>query len=251
MSLLTRKQKRRSTKRFAYGIDIKSINYKRLLAYISILSVLVGLGWMFRPSSFPVHNVKIFGNLHYLPEETVADIVSPHLNGGFFAVNVSNLRQQLVELPWVVHADVRRVWPGQVVIRIKEHIPAAFWQDSALLSQDGVLFSPESLTKVEVNMPRLYGPSSQHHDVWTQYLLLDKHVSPLGLHIVRCEMASRGAWQIQLSNGIIVVLGTQDIFSRLKRFVTAYQKLLHTKQNQIDYVDLRYTSGMSVGWRQG
>lgn len=227
-----------------------SLNPRRTLGFLLALGVFIGIGWLFRPSAFPISNVKIFGNLAYLSEPEIANVVSPHIKRGFFAVKVSNLRQQLVELPWVNHADVRRVWPGQLVIRIHEHTPATFWRNDALISVDGEMFAPATIANVKA-LPHLWGPKLQHEAVWAQYLRFKTMVTPLGLSIERCEMASRGAWQLQLSNHIVVVLGTQDIESRLQRFVRAYQKTLHEKQDRIEYVDLRYTSGMSVGWRKG
>jgi cell division protein FtsQ len=248
-----RKAKRHHTakQKNIFANVLAQVNPKRFCAFIVVFSVLGVLVWFFRPSGFPISNVKIFGNLHYVSEQKISDLVAPQLNNGFFGVKVSNLRQQLIELPWIEHVDVRRVWPGQLVLRIKEHIPAAFWQLDGLLSEKGTLFLPETLNNIEgISLPHLIGPQNQYEKVWLQYLALNKQILPLGLSIVRCELAPRGAWRIQLSNDIIVVLGTHDIDLRLTRFITAYQKVLKDKQDQIDYVDLRYTSGMSVGWRK-
>jgi cell division protein FtsQ len=46
-----------------------------------------------------------------------------------------------------------------------------------------------------------------------------------------------------------IVLGTNDILTRLRRFVHAYEKQLHMRQKDLAYVDLRYTSGMAIGWK--
>jgi len=65
------------------------------------------------------------------------------------------------------------------------------------------------------------------------------------------ELASRGAWQIMVAPDLLVILGTTDLPSRLTRFVNAYEKGLKTQVGKVAYIDMRYSSGMAVGWKSG
>jgi cell division protein FtsQ len=51
-----------------------------------------------------------------------------------------------------------------------------------------------------------------------------------------------------LENNLKIVLGTRAVLPRLRSFVRAYDKLISQRPNEIAYIDLRYTSGMAVGW---
>jgi cell division septal protein FtsQ len=46
-----------------------------------------------------------------------------------------------------------------------------------------------------------------------------------------------------------VILGTHEKKQRLYRFVKAYNQSLKKDQASIAYVDMRYTTGMAVGWK--
>lgn len=66
---------------------------------------------------------------------------------------------------------------------------------------------------------------------------------------MRLELAQRGSWRFRLDNGMQVILGTHEKKQRLHRFVKAYNQSLKKDQASIAYVDMRYTTGMAVGWK--
>lgn len=205
--------------------------------------------WCFDSDNFPISSVKLVGDKKYLSEKDLAESVMSALGPGFFRLKVSTLQQQLLSLPWIKQADVRKVWPAQIVVNFEEHVPAARWGEEGLMSQSGVLFDPTDSNHVFSVLPLLQGPEGKHIQVWQQYLEMKRSLAPLGLHVKSVTLAPRGAWQISLSNGIKVLLGTDDITIRLKRFVYAYEKELSSRVREIAYVDLRYTSGMAIGWK--
>jgi cell division protein FtsQ len=61
-------------------------------------------------------------------------------------------------------------------------------------------------------------------------------------------LSERFAWQVQLNNGIKLNLGRQEFINRLQRFINLYP-LLQQDERDINYVDLRYDTGMAVGWQ--
>ena len=60
----------------------------------------------------------------------------------------------------------------------------------------------------------------------------------------------RGAWTVLLSNGIGVRLGSQDVDIRLARFFEALDSVVAPVAVDVQFVDMRYTNGFSVGWKQ-
>ena len=66
------------------------------------------------------------------------------------------------------------------------------------------------------------------------------------LAIEELLLSERFAWDVKLSNEIRLRLGRSEFINRLQRFVDLYP-ILQTKS--VDYVDLRYDTGLAVGWK--
>jgi len=73
----------------------------------------------------------------------------------------------------------------------------------------------------------------------------------LGLRVAALRLDARGAWEFGLSNGVSVRLGRRQVDERIERFMQVGAKVIAGRASKIDYVDMRYTNGFSVGWRKG
>lgn len=240
--------------RYVKSTKKKTSSLHKLSVYTSgllVIGVFIAVYWLMSGNRFPITAVKVIGERQHVSSTQLHNMIFPHIQAGFFSVKVSNLQQQLLLLPWIKQVDIRRVWPGQLVVRISEHKPAAIWNQTSILSADGDIITPSEGDIKTLNLPHFLGPQNKQELVWQQYLSMEEAISGLHLHISTLKLAERGAWEIVLNNGVRVILGTQDIDIRLNRFVKAYKKEFSRKSNNISYVDLRYTSGMAVGWKQG
>lgn len=68
------------------------------------------------------------------------------------------------------------------------------------------------------------------------------------MDIAELSLSERFAWQVQLKNGIELNLGRQEFIDRLQRFIDVYP-LLTQQEKAVKYVDLRYDTGVAVGWK--
>ena len=68
------------------------------------------------------------------------------------------------------------------------------------------------------------------------------------MRLTRVELDPRGAWELELANGVEVRLGRMDLEARLERFLRVASPLVATRQGEIAYIDMRYSNGFSVGW---
>ena len=82
------------------------------------------------------------------------------------------------------------------------------------------------------------------------YSMAKAIIEPLGLSIRQLSMDSRRAYRLTLSNGIVVLLGRENMQDRLKRFARVYKKVLATRAQDIARVDTRYSNGLAVGWNK-
>lgn len=203
------------------------------------------------PVNFPIRTITFIGEQSALSFDELQEKVIGEVEPGFIRLKVTDIQSSLLLLPWIKQVDIRRIWPNKLVIKYEEHVPVARWGENGIVSATGQVFFPKGeLSQFNV-LPYLKGPSARSAYVWQQYLAMKDILAPHELQISQLTLAPRGAWHLKLNNGMTVNLGTDDIIKRLKRFVRVYKTHLQSKHHAIAYVDLRYTSGLAVGWKSG
>ncbi|MEC7378112.1 MAG: cell division protein FtsQ/DivIB [Pseudomonadota bacterium] len=166
----------------------------------------------------------------------------------YFATDLSEIKASLERRPWVESAAVRRVWPDRLVIDIREKTPLAYWTDGRLVSRTGQLFAPPN-PEVAGPLPRLAGPDERVRDVIAMARTMSDRLVARGLGFSGLALEHRGAWTLQLTNGIEVVLGRDQVEQRFERFMTVYENRLAARSNEVSRVDARYTNGVAVQWK--
>jgi len=223
-----------------------------LIVLVPLLVGSVSWGWMqlSDPATFPIKSVRIETPLKRVSKEEIRHAVSGHVNGGFMRVDVEGIRDDLESLPWVSQASVRRSWPDVLIIGVQEQKPVARWSNGGLLNARGELFQPKEEAQWTM-LPLLRGPKGTEMILMEEYQAMQGMVEPLGLRISHLTMNERRAWSLNLDNGLKLRLGRNNAHVRLLRFVRVYAKVLKPRQEKIDSVDLRYTNGFAVRWRDG
>ncbi|MCM0611038.1 cell division protein FtsQ/DivIB [Marinobacter sediminum] len=166
----------------------------------------------------------------------------------YFSTDLSEIKESLERRPWVESAAVRRVWPDRLVIDIREKKPLAYWDDGRLVSRTGELFAPEN-PQVAGRLPRLAGPDERVRDVIRMARTMSEELVGHGLSFAGLSLEERGAWTLQLANGIEVVLGRDQVEQRFERFITVYETRLASRSDEVSRVDARYTNGVAVQWK--
>ena len=62
---------------------------------------------------------------------------------------------------------------------------------------------------------------------------------------------SGGDWQLILRNGLEVLLGSEKHEARVLRLAETWEQLLAASERLPERVDLRYSNGYVVKWREG
>ena len=68
--------------------------------------------------------------------------------------------------------------------------------------------------------------------------------------LVLLPLRDRGSWFLTTEDGIEVLLGRDNLVDKMQRFMTIEQRLLQDRREMIARVDLRYSNGMAVAWRE-
>ncbi|MDZ7786853.1 MAG: cell division protein FtsQ/DivIB [Halofilum sp. (in: g-proteobacteria)] len=223
--------------------------WKTLIGVLTLAMLAGGLVWWARAVDWPIEVVRIDGPVRHTDRERMKSIMARHAEAGFAAMDLTALRRELVDLPWVREASLRRVWPDTLRVEVREHEPVAVWNDDALVSDEGVVFRPAEFSADD--LARLEGPKGQGGEMLERLRAFEQRLAPLGLKIAGLEQDARRAWRLTLGNGIVLRLGRDRVAERLARFRAVWSGVLKPRAERIAAVDLRYTNGFAVAWRDG
>jgi len=194
--------------------------------------------------------IEISGPFQRVTALQIEEAISEQIDEGFVGADIDRIRAQIMDLPWIDQARVARRWPSRISITVTEQVPAAIWGERGLLNTRGELFVAEA-RHVPAELPRLSGPDDSSAEVARRYLEVRDQLIPLGLDLRRVHLDARGSWEMTLANGIDVRLGRRDISGRTNLFLDVVANIITGRAADIDYVDMRYGNGFTIGWNSG
>ena len=248
---MTRKQaKRRKTKKAAW-FTMPKIRIGIIVAPLVAVAIVVGP--YFASASVldrPIASIEISGPFQRVTALQIEEAINADLDNGFVSADLGVIQQRIMALPWIDQAMVARRWPSRLSITVTEQVPAAIWGDSGLLNTRGELFVAAA-RHIPAELPRLSGPESRSADVARRYLAVRERLIPLGLDLRRVHLDPRGAWEMTLANGVEVRLGRRDTDARTDLFLEIVADIITSRAADIDYVDMRYSNGFTIGWNNG
>jgi cell division protein FtsQ len=224
-------------------------NIANTLMAVSVFAVLYGAAYyaVHLPGLFPLHSVRLSAAPQRVDTPEVLQAVRNEVHGNLFTVDIERLRAALEKLPWVRSVNIRREFPNRLTVQLEEHQSLARWNNAALVNRQGEVFVAES----EQVLPCFIGQGGYSKEVTQQYAQFTRQLAGLNLQVAQLAQSPRHAWQLHLSNGMVLELGSEDMQQRLDRFVSVYPYSLAGMQGSVKYVDLRYRNGFAVQLRHG
>lgn len=248
---MTRKQARKRKQRKLPKVRIPRIPFARISALAAALLVVV-LSYEFSATLLdrPIRAITIDGPFERVSALQIEEAIGDELRHGFFSANLSLIRESIVALPWIDQASVARRWPDRLEITVTEQVPAACWGERGLLNTRGELFVTDA-RHIPAELPRLSGPADRAAEVARRYLEVREKLIPLGLDLRRVHLDARGAWEMTLLNGVNVRVGRRDVDERTDLFVSVVANVISSRETEISFVDMRYSNGFTIGWKEG
>lgn len=227
-----------------------------IFGLIFFVSVVVGLWstatdirrWLFDEDKIPVSGLVVQGDLEYVSMDEVRKVlaVNPQTSN-FFKLDVNQLQKVVEALPWVYQSSIRKRWPALLYVYVVEQTPCALWGSDRLLSVRGTIFEAPR-ERLKKTLVQLSGPDEMAGKIWDQYQQFERLLALNGYHIASVHMTNRHSWEIQLTAGPKLLLGRNEMLVKLQQFIDVYPKL--ENRESIDYLDLRYDTGVAVSWKQ-
>jgi cell division protein FtsQ len=177
--------------------------------------------------------------------------LNTHLSDSFFGADLQLIRQEVESHPWVNDAKVSRIWPNRLMVEAPQQIFMARWKGGGLINHLGelVFVEPHQAAGFE-GLPTLSGPKGNAWAMSELYREMSWLVGRDDLTIDDLTMAQRGAVELRLHNGIILLLGRDQVLPRLQRLMKVYHSHFVAKAKTIERIDGRYPYGVSVAWKK-
>lgn len=243
------KNRRRSSAR---RWRLPALDWRRLavstLSLAAVAGAAAAIAWTLDQ---PIRTVSVEGRFQRVsPAEVERAVKRAAYGAGLISVDLDAVRRELSSVPWVDSVTVERRWPRGLHVVIVEQVAAARWGESGLLNTRGELFVSEA-RHIPPELARLEGPPGAEAIVAQRYLAAQGRLVEAGMRLTAMRLDERGAWEFDLDNGVTVRLGRRQVDERFEQFLATALKLVTQRAADIAYVDMRYTNGFAIGWRNG
>lgn len=248
---MARKQARRRKPKIAKQIEMPTIRLSHIVAPLVAVGIVFGTYELsLTMLDRTISSIEISGPFQRVSALRIEEAISEEIDAGFVGADLDRIQQRIVALPWIDQARVARRWPSRISITVTEQVPAAIWGESGLLNTRGELFVAAA-RHIPAELPRLSGPDDRSAEVATRYLAVRDQLIPAGLDLRRVHLDARGSWKMTLNNGIEVRLGRRNVAKRTNLFLDVVTDIITGHSKEIDYVDMRYGNGFTIGWNGG
>jgi cell division protein FtsQ len=233
-------------------LRLPNINWRRWgIASGVVVALLAGIAALSMVLDQPIQKVLISGSFQRVSPGDIERAVKDKVRtAGLVSVNLDAVRSAVAALPWVDTVSVQRAWPRGLSVTVVEQVAAARWGESGLLNTRGELFASEA-THIPPELARLSGPPGTQSIVAARFLAAQGRLVEAGMHLTALRLDERGAWEMDLADGITVRLGSRQVDERFERFMVTAMKLITQRADDIAYVDMRYSNGFAIGWKAG
>lgn len=202
--------------------------------------------WLMDEKQVPLRHVVVSGELKYADAQEIEKTVLDSRVGSFFNVDVNQVQKRIESLPWVYRVSVRKKWPDILNVHVIEQEVVARWNGGHLVNTYGEVF--DAPLDDEVALPQLVSAEGSAADALQGFRDFNSLLSINGFNIESLSLSARQSWQLELKNGVLLKLGTEQTVERIQRFIDMYALIEKHKPLAVQTIDLRYDTGMAVSW---
>lgn len=195
-------------------------------------------------AGFAINNVKVSGNAE-TSEIDILDKIGLDGTTSLMALDAAATRDALKTLPWILDAEVRKIYPDTVEIKLKEKVAFGIWQSGkelALIEKDGKPIAPLRDNKF-AHLPLFVGKDA---GTGADEIMHDLERWPQIKGRVKALVRVAGRrWDIKLDNDVVIKLPEHDMdraMAELADFDNSQQVL----ERDIVAIDLRLADRTTV-----
>jgi cell division protein FtsQ len=168
-----------------------------------------------RAVGFGIEEVSVTGSVGLTKQEVVdsSGVTSVH---SLAFLDADKVQRTLTENPLIAEAEVRKLFPNRLTIRIRERTPYALWQkdgDVHLIAADGALIDQMRDARF-ADLPHVVGEGANRRA--GDYIALLEASGDLRRKIRAGVLVSGRRWNLKLANGVEVKLPEEGAGTALR-----------------------------------
>jgi len=198
----------------------------------------------------PVKYVRIEGVFQHIARDRIKNVLREQVINGFYNADIQLIQASVKAMPWVEEVSVKRVWPDAINVSIVEQMPVVRWGNDALISEKGALFKPEEINGFS-HLPMFVGPDGYEKKMLEVMNRLSLKLSEQKMALAEFQINERRAWKIKLQNKMELKVGRNKPLKKIQRFLKTISLIRKEQIEEIAVVDLRYSNGYALTWKQG
>jgi cell division protein FtsQ len=259
--MIFKKRTKRNQRRLSATQQIQ--RWIKPIILLTLISAIIWGVYQYNPSK--LLNVKTnwtIDNTNLVTQKTLEQKIKPLVNK-LHQLDLSAIKHKLEQHPWVMKAQVKRLFLDVIGINITTHQVASYWQNinckqnqqdncKGYISKQGKLITPKNLFyhQQNDNSKQLIELQSAYSLAKSKLLLTDYQAYQQILNKMKISTFVRSNIDtLTIKPNITVVLGYSQQQQRLQKFTKIYAKLRKKiplrKLNKATY-DMRYPKGFTL-----
>ncbi len=227
----------------------KTLQLTIIFSLLVLLLVVAMMSGLIQSDRWHISHLEVAADYDRITPEQLRLMVAKTPERSFFRLNAETVKKNIESMPWVRYAHVVKKWPDTLKITIKEHQAIAIWNGEDLLNQSGEVFQVDAVDHLNA-LPRIYGLNDESELTLKNFNRFNQLLKPVGYEISEARVNERGDWRLVLRNGLEVLLGSEKHEARVLRLADTWDELLAASERLPERVDLRYSNGYVVRWRE-
>jgi len=225
--------------------------------------VITTYSWKWR-STLTVQRFVIDG-YRVLPVKQISSLMNVPLKSPMYDLNVYDVRERILQQPFVKSVCVNRIFPDAIHVQISERDPIAIINTGQLryIDQDGFLL-PQIETAVKLDLPiisRIVGlENAQVGEIISNTELTEaigllqtaQKIDTAIYHSISEVNMNNGKDIILYSTevGVPILVGREDYGKKLILFQTFWSNFVKSQNaEKLQYIDLRFKEQVVVKWK--
>ncbi|KGB27663.1 cell division protein [Candidatus Liberibacter solanacearum] len=192
---------------------------------------------------FSIDKIRIIGNVE-TSEVDVIRLLELDKSESVLSFDGIKIQKNLLALPWIAHAEIHRLYPDTIEIRLIERDPYAIWQDNnnlSLIDKNGNVIVAVKNTKF-MHLPILIGKNANKEIKSFEKLLA---FSGIAQFVKAYNWVSERRWNLHLYNGITIKLPEEGLNIALSNLLELQDKY-KILDRDISVIDMRLPDRMAI-----
>lgn len=247
--MAVRNYKPKNTQKMSVSFLPSKKSVIRVFSVFAVVGLIVGaINYFPRqwPTVMPVKSIVFNGQANHIDKVIIEKLLNN--NGGMFSIDLTILRQSILDIDWIKDVEIRKEWPETLIFTFEEFAPIAKINQQFLLnSGDLVENNTQQIFSnlMAIKLSELANVQAQDLPLLVNQLKdIRNSLSDFKFDIEHFVIDERGSWSIQIKDKFLLTIGRRNQKARIERFLNVYVAI--ENKEQLETVDLRYDNGLAV-----